>query len=188
MKKILTLLIAFGSVASLNAQSRKIEETKRVINGQTDDRRVEDQRGTRYPDGRSGTSRQEEIDQINREYDRKIDAVNANPILSRAEKDRRIREIEAQRDRRLRSIDGGRYENDRTSNNKKNKNYKGNNGKHLGWEKGRGNPHRTGDRSREYDRRDDRDRKDDRDYDDDRRNDRDNDRGNGKSKNKDKKK
>ncbi len=184
MKKLLTLLIAFASISSVFAQSRKIEEARRVINGQSDDRRVEDERSSRYPNSTSGTTRHEEIDQVNREYDRKINAVRMNPTLSAAEKDRRIRELEAQRDRRIRSINNGNYNNN-TASNKKNKNGKGNNGKHLGWEKGVGNPHRTGNRDRDYDRRDDRDN---RDYDNDNRGGSENDHGNGKSKNKGKKK
>jgi hypothetical protein len=60
-----------------------------------------------------------------------------------------------QRDRRIRSINNGTYDKNRSASNKKNKSNKGNNGKHLGWEKGVGNPHRTGDRDYDRDRRDD---------------------------------
>lgn len=135
MKKIFVLLIAFGSFASGYSQSRKIEEAKRVINGEPE-RKVYSETGNRNP---SSTSRSEDVNSINREYDQKINAVRANPFLSAAEKERRIRELENERNRKIRAINGGGAY---SSNKKYKKN--GNNGKHLGWEKGVGNPHKNG--------------------------------------------
>ena len=86
MKKIIALLITFGSFATAFSQSSKIDEAKRVINGEPE-RKVYSETGTRYPS---------------------------------------------------RTVNERSY-----SYNKKCKK-KGNNGKHLGWEKGVGNPHRTG--------------------------------------------
>lgn len=139
MKKIISLLIAFGCFATAFSQSRKIDEAKDIINGRTtEQKKVYSENGSRYPTSTSGS---EDVNSINKEYDRKINAVRANPFLSAAEKERRIRELENERNARIRAINGkgGSY----SYNNKKYKS-KGNNGKHLGWEKGVGNPHRTG--------------------------------------------
>lgn len=161
MKKLLILLIAFSTFNSIFAQSRKIDEARKVMNGTPDDRTVNNERRSRVPGGESNTSRDESIDQINNEYGRKINAVRRNPTLSQAEKERRIRELENQRDRKINSIKRGRDDNDGKKGYKKNK-QKGNNGKHLGWEKGVGNPHRgDGDYKRHKRDNDDDDRNDD---------------------------
>lgn len=105
------------------------------------DRRVYDNRDNRspYPDG---ASRDAQIEKINREYDSRISSIRNHPHLSFEEKERRIRQLEAQRERRIRNIynDNRGYDDD--DDYKKNKKYKQNNGKHLGWEKGKGNPHK----------------------------------------------
>lgn len=173
MKKIITLLLCTGVFASTFAQTSS-EESRRIILGRKsggstsgtgtqstdprdvilgrDDRRVEDSRGTRYPSG----SREEQINQVNREYDYKIQSIRNNPSLSEAEKERMIRQLNADRTRRIREING-RSQN-RTDRNRKydrndrdddddyrdNKKNKGNNGNHYGWEKGKGNPHKNG--------------------------------------------
>lgn len=140
MKKLLTLLLAVTSFTISFAQSRKIDEARRVMNGTPNDRTVYDERGSRVPGG-SGTSRSEDIDKVNYEYERKINAVRMNPTLSQAEKERRIRKLEDERERRINSINHGKNDKDRKKAYTKNKG-KGNNGRHLGWEKGVGNPHR----------------------------------------------
>ena len=167
MKKVITLLLIVSTVASASAQTSQ-EESRRVVlgtgggskterstgSGPVDvilgrDRRVEDNQGTRYPNGTYG-SREQQIDQVNREYDRKINSIRNNRTLSAAEKERMIRQLENDRARRIREIDN-RYYGDRDNRRydddnyaKKNKKYKSNNGNHYGWEKGVGNPHRTG--------------------------------------------
>ncbi|MBD0296616.1 MAG: hypothetical protein ICV84_15690 [Flavisolibacter sp.] len=169
MKKIITLLIAAGAFATAIAQTdSRSEEARRVILGPRqdyptqnprdvvigrDDRSNDDNRypGT-YP---SNTSRQREIDQINRDYDRKIQSIRNNRHLSAQEKERIIRDLERQRNQQIREVNDKyrRYEDDRRYNDRrryeddddyyrKEKKYKKNNGKHLGWEKGRGNPHK----------------------------------------------
>ncbi len=113
------------------------------------DRRVYDEQGNRYPSGTQGT-REQRIDQVNREYDQKIYSIRNNPNLSSSEKERIIRQLEADRARKIKAInknyDGRdrKYDDDDDEDYKKNKKYKKDNGNHYGWEKGVGNPHRTG--------------------------------------------
>ena len=146
MKKILTLLIAVGAVATLHAQSR--EETRRVIlgggskdngnYGGNNDRDVVLGRGGsnngQYPGTYSG-DRQYQIDQINREYDNKIYSIRNNPNLNNQEKERVIRQLERDRQRRISEVsrnyddrNGNYNDNDRNGN-------RGDNGKHKGWYK-----------------------------------------------------
>ncbi len=172
MKKFITLLIAAGAFGTVLAQTdSRSEEARRVILGErktspsqnprdvvigNEDRRVYDENGNRYP----GSSREAEIDRINRDYDLKVQSIRNNPHLTQAEKERIIRRLNNERAERIKQVnnDYRRYEEDRRyddrrnndsrryddndDNYKKNKKYKKNNGKHLGWEKGRGNPHR----------------------------------------------
>jgi len=162
MKKLFALLIAAGSFTTIFAQSKKIEEARRVMNGNgSDDRTVNDNRGSRRPGDNVSTNRSERIEEVNNEYDRKVNSVRINPTLSQAEKERRIRELENQRQRRIDAIKNGDRNSTKHKNHGKNKNKtgKGNNGKHLGWEKGVGNPHSGQNRDDQYkrDKRDDRD-------------------------------
>lgn len=162
MKKLITLLIATGAFAALHAQTSK-DEARRVILGQEKKTSSTTSRNGRdvilgggnentYPNSYPNTSstRRAEIDQVNREYDRKISAVRSNPMLSAEQKARMIRQLEQERARRIREIrqssgnvyrkKGKKYDDDEYE-----RGYgKGNNGKHLGWEKGKGNPHKNG--------------------------------------------
>ena len=150
MKKIITLLIMSGAFATCFAQSTTIDKAKEVITKEPrnttgtypNDKRVGDDNASRYP---TSASREAEINDINRYYNSKIEAVRRNPLLSSEEKERRIRELEYERAQKVREINM-RYGNNPYSKNKsngKNKGYdkKDNPGKHLGWEKGKGNPH-----------------------------------------------
>jgi hypothetical protein len=151
MKKILTLLIAFGTVAAVQAQTSR-DEARRVILGQpksgnypTDSRDVilgggnypnSSYPNNNYPYG----SREAQVEQINRDYNYRIQQVRNNRYISRAERERQIRALEREREMRIRNL-----------NRQNNGNYGRNtdyerhdNGKHLGWEKGVGNPHRNG--------------------------------------------
>lgn len=166
MKKIITLLLAVGAFGALQAQTSK-EEARKVILGQgktqsgsgspsTSGRDVilgGGNNGTSYPDNRTSYpnnypsgSRQARIDQVNREYDAKIWSIRNNNNLSQAEKDRIIRQLEKDRARRINEINNydknRRYEDD--DDNDSRSKTKSNNGKHLGWEKGKGNPHKNG--------------------------------------------
>ena len=122
------------------------------------DRRIYDERdrNTNYPyPGNYPTSgsRQSQIDQVNRDYDAKIRSIRNNRELSNAEKERIIRDLNNDRTRMIRQIDG-RYETGRRTEDRRDrrydddrddrKKYKGNNGNHYGWEKGKGNPHKSG--------------------------------------------
>lgn len=142
MKRILTLLVAIVAVFSVQAQTSSREEARRVILGtpgtpsRTGDVVYDRNGNPTYPN----SSRQAEIDRVNREYDSKIYSIRNNPNLSNEEKQRMISQLERDRQQRIREINNrygnGQY-NERTRERK-------DNGKHLGWEKGRGNPHRTG--------------------------------------------
>jgi hypothetical protein len=166
MKKIITLMLAFGIFIAVHAQTSK-EEARRVILGQpksspqsapssTNSRDVilggGGNNGNNYPGTYPNSSRQARIDQVNREYDSKIQSIRSNPYLSQAEKDREIRQLEEDRANRIRQINA-----DYGTRNKNYKKYKKkyddddddryekqDNGKHLGWEKGKGNPHKNG--------------------------------------------
>lgn len=161
MKKILTLLIAVGAVATLHAQSR--EETRRVILGGSKDNGTYGggnrdvilgggNNNGQYPtypnNGSYGGSRQAQVDQVNREYDAKIYSIRNNPNLTYAEKERMIRQLERDRQRRIDQISrqNNRYDNydDRYE--------RRDNGKHKGWYKGKGNPHRNGGKNWKNDR------------------------------------
>ena len=153
MKKILTLLVVVAATVTVNAQTSK-EEARRVILGEnkkqpTKTSPTQNPRDVilgggnndqnTYPGSYPSGSREAQINQINREYDAKIRSIRSNPYLSQAEKDRAIRQLENDRRRKINAISGS------YAKNKNGKAYKkGNKGKHLGWEKGVGNPHRTG--------------------------------------------
>ena len=172
MKKILTLIISAAAFVSAFSQTND-EEARRVILGGKNktgsttetsrdrqnprdvvlggrNRRVYDEQGNRYPNG-TGT-RDQQIDQVNRDYDQKINSIRNNPTLSSVEKERIIRDLNNERAKRIRAINNN-YKNrdkddydddDDDDDNKKNKKYKKNNGNHYGWEKGKGNPHKSG--------------------------------------------
>lgn len=176
MKRILTLFICLGTIGSAFAQTNS-EEAKRVIlgrkksdNGSNENKDVVlgggNRRDTRtYPTYPSGSSRDQQVDQVNREYDAKVQSVRNNPYLSQAEKDRAIRDLNADRARRIkainRSFETSRDDRDDDENYKKNKKYKKNNGNRYGWEKGKGNPHRNGGKNKGYKRDRDDDSDDD---------------------------
>jgi hypothetical protein len=137
MKRILTLLLAVGALSTLHAQSR--EETRRIIlgdrtnNGRNDrDVVLGPNDNSRYPGGYSN-DRQYQIDQVNREYDNKINSIRNNGHLNNAEKQRAIRQLEQDRQRRIAALNrsyrdrNDRYDDDRYARN--------NNGKHKGWYK-----------------------------------------------------
>jgi hypothetical protein len=158
MKRIITLFLALGSFMLVQAQSNKIEEARRVIKNEPrtgpEDRRVYDEKQTRYPRSVNGSG-DSEVERVNREYDQKIESIRNNPYLSTEEKNRAIRQLNSDRARMIKQVsnrnesrgrdrdrdyddddddDDDRYE----KKSKKNK-VKSNNGKHKGWEKGKGN-------------------------------------------------
>jgi hypothetical protein len=166
MKKLLTLLIAVGALVSVQAQTSR-DEARRVILGQPKNTSKNTpttsnprdvilgggSNGGNYPNTYPGNypsgSRQAQIDQVNREYDSKIQSIRNNPYLTQVEKDRAIRQLENDRSRRIREINGqnGNYSRKKGKHHDDNDDQYENrhdNGKHLGWEKGKGNPHKNG--------------------------------------------
>jgi hypothetical protein len=161
MKKIITLFVAALAFTASFAQTTSQEESRRVILGKQKKGNTEqttkkedgrtakdiilgrDERTTRNDDGTyTSAERQAEIDRINREYDSKIQSIRNNPTLSAEEKERMIRGLENERARKIRQVNNAGKDRDDDKDGKKDK-VKGNNGKHLGWEKGVGNPHRS---------------------------------------------
>lgn len=173
MKKFITLMMAVGAFATVLAQSdARQEEAKRVVLGRKsgsapkedprdvvlgrNDRDVYGNNSSRYPQSYpSASSREARINQINYEYDQKIQSIRNNRYLSQNEKERIIRQLNYERNERIRQVNDEyrRYEEDRRYNDrrryedddyyyKNGKKYKKDNGKHLGWQKGKGNPHR----------------------------------------------
>lgn len=168
MKKITTLVLAVAFVVAAHAQTSR-DEARRVILGQPKTSTPKtypsqnprdvilgggSNNGNTYPNNYPSTypsgSREAQIDQVNRDYNSKIQSIRNNPYLSQAEKDRAIRQLENDRARRIREING-QYGSYSKNKNKRHDNddddrYEGrhDNGKHLGWEKGKGNPHKNG--------------------------------------------
>ena len=154
MKKLITLLIAASAIVSVQAQTSK-DEARKVILGQEKggsstsrtDRDIilgggnETNYPNSYPNSYPNDSRQAQVDQVNREYDAKIRSIQNNRTLTQAEKDKMIRQLEQDRARRIRQLDRN---DDYHYAKKKKDDEKSNNGKHLGWEKGKGNPHKNG--------------------------------------------
>lgn len=177
MKKLLLLLLCAGTFFTTFAQNR--EDAKRVIlggskNGKNRGNTTDNPKDVILGGGNSGTypypntypsgsSRNQQVDQINREYDLKIQSVRNNPYLTPAEKERAIRQLNIDRARRIREVNGtygrnddrrykhGKHRGHEDEDDDDNDEYEHNhheghhdNGRHLGWEKGRGNPHRNG--------------------------------------------
>lgn len=172
MKKIITLLLCAAFFTTAFAQtsaeeSRRIilgkqsksetdeTEAKDVILGRKNKRISDDDRN--YPNTRTYPSgnREQRVEQVNREYDAKVQSIRNNRYLSSAEKQRAIRDLNNDRARKIRAINekygnnqrDRRYDRDDNDDDrkKKNKKYKKNNGNHYGWQKGKGNPHRDRD-------------------------------------------
>lgn len=163
MKTILTLAFAIAFSTTLFAQKDAgKEEMKRVILGEKkgstsypksgderdvyggrDDRTVYgNERNRRYEERDLYGSRERQIYEINRRYDIKIRSIENNRALSRSERERIIRQLEADRRREINRINDRHNGNDRDDDYKKPKKGKGNNGNHYGWSKGKGHPHR----------------------------------------------
>ena len=114
MKKIITLLLAAGAFVTVNAQTSK-DESRRIILGQP-------KKGETQPKSGQTPASKQGRDVIlggGTDVSQYPDNSNEYPTTKTKKKD--------------------------DSNSKtKTKKAKSNNGKHLGWEKGVGNPHRTG--------------------------------------------
>jgi Ni/Co efflux regulator RcnB len=153
MKKIVTLIIAATTIATVHAQTSR-DEARKVILGQP--KNNGSSQGGRdvilggggnnrndyptYPSGNGGYgSKQAQIDQVNREYDAKIYSIRANNTLTQTEKERMIRQLEKDRAQRIRQVNQ-QYGNENSYNKKGKKNKeRHDNGKHKGWTKGKHN-------------------------------------------------
>ena len=142
-------MIVLSAVAAAQAQSTK-EEARRVILGSPKGSGGETQNPKEVILGRggndagypAGNSREARIEQVNREYNERIQAIRNDRYMSNEQKERAIRDLERERAQKIREINQA-YGSDGDRDHKEGK-YKKNNGRHLGWEKGKGNPHRSG--------------------------------------------
>jgi hypothetical protein len=172
MKKLFTLLFALGAVATSFAQTR--DEAKDIILGKKKDQSGTNKPVENKPNDKPGdiifgkkegsddertyptsSEQQVRIDQVNREYDAKIQSIRNNPTLTEEEKARAIAQLNKDRARKIREIRGENRTSDKNrkghdrdedddDNGKVRSKNKGNNGNHYGWEKGKGNPHKNG--------------------------------------------
>ena len=167
MKQIITFLLAFGLLSSAQAQTSR-DEARRVILGQpknsgnyptTYPNSYPSTYPNSYPNNYPNGSAQAQIDQVNRDYDAKVYSIRNNPNLSPSEKERVINQLERERRNRINRINqeyNGNNRNNRRNDNDDDDRYeKKNNGKHLGWEKGKGNPHKNGGKNKNWKDRDD---------------------------------
>jgi hypothetical protein len=94
MKRMFVLLLSIVATTAVFAQSSRVEARRQVLGGSTVyNRGVYNHRGP-------GAIREKQmmIDRINREFNWKIQAVKRDHHLRRAEKKRRIRQLERERD------------------------------------------------------------------------------------------
>lgn len=130
MKKILTLLFCTALISSAFAQRNNHDDWKRNNN-----RNV--YQNTRYP----VAQRDQQIQRVSREYDYKIQQVNYNRYMSRREKKRAIRSLQAEKAQRINRIyaeSNSRYV--------YNNNRRGDNGNHYGRDNDKHNNGREDDR------------------------------------------
>lgn len=122
-------MVAVAAFATLHAQSR--EQSRDVILGGNNDRypTYPNYPNNGYPsypnNGNYGNNRQYQIDQINRDYYARVQAINNDRYMSRKDKKRAIKELEKDRKYRIEQINrayDGRYNHH-------------DNGKHKGWYK-----------------------------------------------------
>lgn len=101
MKRIFTLVIALGAMTAVFAQHR--QESRDVILGQPNRGVYNNDRG--YNNGRYDVrDRDEQIRRIRREYNWRIESVQHDRHLRKAEKRRQIRFLENERDARIREV------------------------------------------------------------------------------------
>jgi hypothetical protein len=101
MKKIFALVVALGAMTAVFAQHR--QESRDVILGHPDRGVYNNDRG--YNNGRySARERDEQILRIRRQYAWRIESVEHDRYLRKAEKRRQIRFLENERDARIREV------------------------------------------------------------------------------------
>src|SRR6266542_5435983 len=104
MKKIFALVVALGTITAVFAQSGhdRRDESRDVILGQPGRGVYNNDRG--YTNGYSVRDRDEQVQRIRREYAWRIESVEHDRYLRRAEKKRQIRFLENERDARIREV------------------------------------------------------------------------------------
>lgn len=101
MKKIFALVIALGTITAVFAQGgHDRRESRDVVLGQPNRGVYNNDRGGYY----GVRDRDEQIQRIRREYNWKIESVEHNRYLRKAEKRRQIRFLENERDARVREV------------------------------------------------------------------------------------
>ena len=106
MKKVFTLIFALGAVTAVFAQGgyNHRDESRDVILGQGN-RNVYNNNDRGYNNGYySIRDRDAQIDRIRREYNWRIESVQRDRYLRKAEKKRQIRSLENERDARIRDL------------------------------------------------------------------------------------
>ena len=110
MKRILTLLIALGAIASVQAQSRDGRyENRDVILGDQNNRTYDNNRSyennSRYGGYNfSARERDQQIDRINRGYDQRIRQVQRDRWMRTYEKRNQVQRLEDQRRNEIRQV------------------------------------------------------------------------------------
>jgi len=105
MKKVFVLALSLVAVTTVFAQRGydQRNESRDVVLGQPNSRNVYgNDRG--YNNGFSIRERDAQIQRINREYNRRIEAVKYDRYLRKAEKKRQVRFLENERDARIREV------------------------------------------------------------------------------------
>ena len=105
MKKVFVLALSLVAVTAVFAQRGydQRNESRDVVLGQPNSRNVYgNDRG--YNNGFSIRERDAQIQRINREYNRRIEAVKYDRYLRKAEKKRQVRFLENERDARIREV------------------------------------------------------------------------------------
>lgn len=105
MKKVITLVVALGAMTAVFAQRGydRRNESRDVILGQPDKGVYNNDR--RYNNGYyTIRDRDEQIQHIRREYNRRIELVRHDRYLRKSEKKRQIRFLENERDARIREV------------------------------------------------------------------------------------
>lgn len=126
MKKVFALVIALGAMTAVFAQRGydRRDESRDVILGQGN-RSVYGNNNRGYNNGSySKRERDEQIQRIRRQYTWKIESVQRDRYLRKAEKKRQVRFLEKERDAKIREvIDRYNYYNNNKNNNRTNRRY-----------------------------------------------------------------
>jgi len=105
MKKLFALVVALGAMTAVFAQGGydHRNESRDVILGQQNRTVYNNDRG--YNNGYYNTrDRDAQIDRIRREYNWRIESVQRDRYLRKAEKKRQVRFLEQERDSRIRDV------------------------------------------------------------------------------------